>query len=299
MTNKTNRTSRKAVPEKRTQEMEQLHAGLMEQVEQLRTSVGWKRYVTAAADFHNYSLNNLLLILSQCPIATQVAGFHAWQKKGRQVRKGEKSIRIFGGRSVVQKDEDGQPMHDDQGREIRKVIFFPTSVFDISQTDVIEGQGWAEPVKRLDGADEAGIFELTAAALRARGYDIAREQMHGKDGYTTHISQGKHVGISVTLSPADAAATLIHEAAHIFLEHVTGEAGEYAAHRGRCEVEAESTAYIVAGMLGLNTSACSVGYVAGWAESATPEELQDSAARILQAARKLADAIAPQEPTED
>lgn len=34
-------------------------------------------------------------------------------------------------------------------------------------------------------------------------------------------------------------------------------------HRGQCEVEAESVAHVVAGILGLDTSAYSVGYVAG------------------------------------
>ena len=40
--------------------------------------------------------NNVLLILAQRPTATQVAGFRAWQKRGRQVREGEKAIRIYG-----------------------------------------------------------------------------------------------------------------------------------------------------------------------------------------------------------
>src|SRR3546814_11011300 len=38
----------------------------------------------------------VMLIFSQAPDASQVAGFRKWQELGRQVRKGEKSIKIFG-----------------------------------------------------------------------------------------------------------------------------------------------------------------------------------------------------------
>jgi hypothetical protein len=45
--------------------------------------------------FHHYSFNNILLICSQRPDATRVAGFHTWRKLKRFVKKGEKGILIF------------------------------------------------------------------------------------------------------------------------------------------------------------------------------------------------------------
>lgn len=81
--------------------------------------------------FHNYSLSNLLLILSQNPDATMVAGFRQWQAKGRQVRKGEKSITIFG-------YHEKKPTRDDDRGDAtevaeRVVRSFPTlSVFDVA-----------------------------------------------------------------------------------------------------------------------------------------------------------------------
>ena len=74
----------------------QLQAGITEQVDALRQTERWHQFLTFAASFHQYSLNNVLLILRQMPLATQVAGFRKWQSLGRQVRKGEKAIRIFG-----------------------------------------------------------------------------------------------------------------------------------------------------------------------------------------------------------
>ena len=93
-------------PAQRRAEMEALHESIAEQVELLRQSEAWARFLAFAQAFHSYSLNNLLLILAQRPAATQVAGYRTWQKLGRQVRKGERGIRILGGREVRRDTED-------------------------------------------------------------------------------------------------------------------------------------------------------------------------------------------------
>ena len=51
----------------------------------------------------------MLLILAQHPDATMVAGFRAWQQKGRHVRKGEHGIRIFGysTKTITDQDDEG------------------------------------------------------------------------------------------------------------------------------------------------------------------------------------------------
>ena len=64
-------------------------------------------------------------------------------------------------------------------------------------------------------------------------------------------------------------------------------------HRGQCEVEAESVAHVVAGILGLDTSAYSVGYVAGWS-NCDAETIKATAANVLRAAHALADALTGQ-----
>src|SRR5438067_3511253 len=75
------------------------HAQQREQLEQaaraLLSSEGWQRWVRVRASFHHYSLTNTLLIAQQRPDATRVAGFRAWLKLGRCVRKGEHAIRIW------------------------------------------------------------------------------------------------------------------------------------------------------------------------------------------------------------
>ncbi len=54
-----------------------------------------RNYLAAIGRFHRYSLRNVMLIASQKPTATHVAGFHTWHKLGRFVKKGEKGILIL------------------------------------------------------------------------------------------------------------------------------------------------------------------------------------------------------------
>ncbi len=55
-----------------------------------------KEYLAAMARSRRYSWHNVMLIASQKPTATYVAGFHAWHKLGRFVKKVEKGIPILG-----------------------------------------------------------------------------------------------------------------------------------------------------------------------------------------------------------
>ncbi len=57
------------------------------------------------AGMSRYSWNNVLLIASQRPNATHVAGIHAWNGLGRTLKKGEKGIAILAP-IIVKRDPD-------------------------------------------------------------------------------------------------------------------------------------------------------------------------------------------------
>ena len=61
-------------------------------------------------------------------------------------------------------------------------------------------------------------------------------------------------------------------------------------HRGRMEVEAESVAYVLSGLLGLDTSAYSVGYIAGWSDGDT-DTITETATAVLATVHDLAEAL--------
>lgn len=172
-------------PEERRAEAEGLHATIAEQVEELRSSEAWTRFLTFAQAFHRYSINNLLLILAQKPEATHVAGYRTWQKLGRQVRKGERGIRIFGGRDVREVVEDEQTGEE---KEQRRTRFFPVSVFDMAQTDPIdpEADDPSTLAHRLRGDDPLGILAAVTDYLTGQGWTVEREAIPGEtNGYTT------------------------------------------------------------------------------------------------------------------
>ena len=73
----------------------------------------------------------------RCPAVVEVVG---WLVVVRQVRRGEKAIRVLGPvtKRVPVLDDAGNPLLDSEGkpREIRKLVgVTPVSVFDIAQTD--------------------------------------------------------------------------------------------------------------------------------------------------------------------
>ncbi|MGB7235792.1 MAG: ArdC-like ssDNA-binding domain-containing protein [Rhodococcus sp. (in: high G+C Gram-positive bacteria)] len=274
----------------RRQLAETLHATITEKVDALTDSDAWRAYLDAAMSFHEYSFRNILLILAQKPEATRVAGFRSWQGRGRQVRKGEKAIRIYGysSRTVTETDPGTGDEQD------RKVPTFPIlSVFDISQTDPIEGHPQPEEIAQLlTGADPANIYDRTAAVMTARGWTVTREKVAGSaNGYTT-TDGSRRIVVDADLEPAAAAKTMLHESghAHIHAPQITDPDARKDLHRGRMEVEAESVAYVLAGLQGLDTSAYSVGYIAGWSDGDTAA-ITDTAQTVLKCVHELADAL--------
>ncbi len=73
----------------------ELLANLANGVTRLSNSESWQAWLTVQRRLHCYSWANAVLIALQRPDATQVAGFHAWLRLGRHVRKGEKGIEFW------------------------------------------------------------------------------------------------------------------------------------------------------------------------------------------------------------
>ncbi|WP_379711216.1 ArdC family protein [Mediterraneibacter gnavus] len=122
---------------------------LEEGIANLFESDAFKQYLTTLSKFHNYSLNNTLLIAMQKPDATLVAGYTAWQKQfGRQVQKGEKAIKILAPTpykkkvNVEKQDPNtGEVLRNPDGtaqteiQEVMQSAFKIVNVFDISSTE--------------------------------------------------------------------------------------------------------------------------------------------------------------------
>src|SRR5690348_9342487 len=138
------------------------HELLTRAVGELVSGEDWAAMLSLAGRFHRYSANNALLINLQCPDATRVAGYQAWQRLGRQVRKGEKGIAILA--PVVYRR---RPVDATDPDALVGVLagFRVAFVFDISQT---EGDPLPEiPVVALAGDAPAAPWDLLANQVGA------------------------------------------------------------------------------------------------------------------------------------
>ena len=92
----------------------------------------------AMARFHTYSFGNVLLISTQRPTATQVAGWRGWNELGRRIKQGEKGIMIFAPILAEPKtpaNTDGESTTETAGPRQELLGFRPVRVFDVAQTE--------------------------------------------------------------------------------------------------------------------------------------------------------------------
>jgi antirestriction protein ArdC len=253
----------------------ELIAQLTEGISNLTSSEKWRAHLAFQSRFHHYSFGNVLLIAAQCPKATQVAGFNAWRKLNRFVRKGERAIWILA--PLVYRNTDAQNGGTD--RVIRGFRF--VAVFDITQT---EGERPPSVCDRLYGEDQRGLYARLLTVAHCFGFRVEDHEFNEEaNGDCCHAE--RRIRVESTNSPAQRVKTLAHELAHALLH-------ENCDNRALAELEAESTAYIVCKRLGIDSGEYSFGYVATWAGDGKQaiaairtscDRIQKSAAAILQA----------------
>jgi antirestriction protein ArdC len=251
--------------------IDQLTAGIAN----LTSSTEWQHYLDFQSRFHRYSFGNVLLIAAQCHEATRVAGFNAWRKMNRFVRKGEKAIWILA--PMVYKNADAEGGEND--RVIRGFKF--VGVFDVAQTD---GEELPSICNRIDGDDPAGHYARLVTVAESIGFSVEDHEFGGStNGDCTYDRH--RIRVETQNTPAQRVKTLAHEITHALLH-------EGYKDRALAELEAESTAYVVCQSLGIDSSDYSFGYVATWAGGgeeaiagikASGERIQKSAATILRA----------------
>ena len=69
--------------------LNELTAGLEQSIKDFMDGDKYKAFLSKMACFHNYSLNNQILISRQRPDSTLCASYTCWKSLNRQVKKGE------------------------------------------------------------------------------------------------------------------------------------------------------------------------------------------------------------------
>jgi antirestriction protein ArdC len=258
--------------------MDTAHAELVEAVEAIASGEDWRAFLDFARKLHSYSAQNRMWLFQQAMLRGwedlgHVAGFHTWLALGRYVRKGEHGLSVLAPVRVKVTADDGSESWAVRGFKIEHV-------FEARQTD---GDGdIPEPIcpTLLVGEGPDGAWDALARLVEARGFTIERKSLYPENGTTSMTT--KVVTVADRLAGAAAVKTLAHELAHVILH----QDADYHGNRGRCEVEAESVAYLVCGELGLRTDAYSFAYVASWS-SGEIKVVTAAADRALGCARQV------------
>ena len=236
-----------------------------------------KQYLKAMGRFHRYSVGNAILIQLQRPDATHVAGFRAWQRLGRHVKKGEHGIAIMAPilcrRKVRRKGrDDGKDVDDETVSTFRTAY-----VFDISQTD-------GKPLPKFARArgDPGAYLERLERFVSDRGIKLERhESLRMAEG----VSIGGTILLKACLAPAEEFSVLVHELAHEMLHQ---DPANRPKDRTVREAEAEAVAYVVCQGIGLDVNTASSDYIQLYDGDkktlmASLERIQRTAAEILEA----------------
>ena len=214
-----------------------------------------------------------MLIASQKPNASYVAGFRAWNQLGRFVKKGEKGIMILA--PIVRRKPDNS---DDEKESSLIAGFRAAYVFDVSQTDGQDlpqiGVVHGEPREHGDG-----LRKFAAAQ------NITVE-------YSEHIapargtSYGGRIALLPGQPPAEEFSALVHELAHELLHR--GDRREQTSRTIR-ETKAEATAFVVCHAVGLETGSSACDYIQLW--NGDKETLTKSLTYIQKAASQILAAL--------
>ena len=267
----------------------------------------YQAYLRTMSHFHHYSVNNQMLIFSQCPHATLVAGYQKWQNQfSRHVLRGEKGISILAPtpyKIKVEKeklDPDTKlPLLDAYGntiteeKEVQIPMFRPVKVFDVSQTD---GKPLPErvqsPVAELTGNVEH--YEAFMEALRrVSPVPIEMKPLSNElDGFFSPSKQS--ITLRAGMSEVQTVCAAVHEIAHSKLHDYAKQPNSQPKDSSTEEIEAESIAYTVCAYFGIETSANSFGYVATWSKDKDLKAFKESLDTIRKTSSDLISGVEQQ-----
>ena len=267
-----------AKKESMQQIMDELEAGVASVFE----SDNYVKLLDMMSQFHQYSLNNCILILSQCPSATRCASFATWKKLKMPVKKGEKGIKILV--PIPYKYQKEQRSIDDDGNTVTEIVDASGTSFRIGHVFDKQQVNGEFPELCHELTDDSEELHKAVDRIMTEQADIMYDSTLKEgdaNGYFSLVTQDIH--IRTGMSSSHTLRCIIHEKAHQLL-HSDKASG---ITREEAECQAESVSYICSRSFGLDTSDYSFGYVAGWSNGKELKELKSSLAVIEKAAREL------------
>lgn len=239
----------------------------------------YKDVLIAMGNLGKYSFNNQVYILMQMPEATTVHGMKKWNKLGRHIKPGSKSLKIFSPilKTVEEKEKDGEGNDvldkDGNPKKTRRQIvsgYEQGYVFDISQTDGRELDVYRfDETKIVENKDR--ILDGLRKVAESNGFTIsyATKEELGSGCYGLCNHSTNEIKILEGMSDLQEVSTTVHECGHALAHSAYRKDFEGLTpmeKREIKEVEAESIACVVCTYLGLDTQNFNFSYITGWAE---------------------------------
>jgi hypothetical protein len=237
----------------------------------LKRAVSEPGTISAAySAFHEYSIGNQLAALLQCTVRKiplgPISTLKDWNSKGRYIKRGERAIWLcmpITGKKTVKDETSG-----DETTEHYTFFVWKPRWFVLAQT---EGQEY-KPAIVNNGWNRAKALE--ALEIEERSFEMM-------DGNCQGYSQNRTIAINpLAVNPLK---TTIHEMAHILCEH-TAEGrvtDSETTPRHLREAEAESVAFLVGSIVGLDNLSDCRGYIQGWLSGDTiPEKSYQKIFRV-------------------
>ena len=291
--------------------VKEIVSSIEQNIQDLFQSERYFDYLRTMSRFHSYSVNNTILIHMQRPHASMPAArFNKWKQFGRHVKKGEKGLTIIAPTPLKKKieemrldpdtkapvlDGDGNIIMDEKTVEIP--LFKPVKVFTADQT---EGKPLPSLATGLTG--DVQQYEAFMEALRRTSpMPISFAALApDTDGVCSFTKQT--ISIREGMSQVQTVCATVHEIGHAVLhdrekDRLSAAAGNTdkdppkAKDKNTMEVEAESVSFAVCQYYGIDTSANSMGYIAGWSRDKSLPELKASLETITKTVSGLISTI--------
>lgn len=276
------------------QAVEELHNALREKLTNMASSDDWLNYLSTARTFHRYSPQNQMLLALQ-GAQGHVAGYRTWQRIPStdggtcQVAKGQSGLRILApmkGSAKTVDETTGDEVTKHFLRGFRTVKVFHQGQL-VASPDI--GQDAVTPTLLTGTNRWQDVFSAVKDHLEEAGYDVGFETpppTESWNGYTDY--NAAKVRIASTLEGPQQVKTLLHEWAHVQLDH--HERGIGGLTRDMREVEAESVAYLLGQTIGLDSAGYSVPYITGWS-GGDPKLIEQTAMQVLDTTKHLVDTL--------
>ena len=230
------------------------------------------QYLSGFEGFYQYSLLNQCIAAYEYFATTgrqaeMFATYKRWKDHDRFVKKGEHGVHMIRPvRYTVEVEDD-----DGNVTEEERLTFKPFVVFDIQSTG-------GKPLQRDDlirGKSLMSYEEIKA--IVEKEFKVISSPLEIEKGATN----GEWIRVSEKSNENYKISTILHEVAHNKLGHFERDIAKH-----RAELEAESCAYLVTTLLGLDNQKSRL-YITNWNPEDAQEAVKERATLILKTAEEI------------